>query len=160
LLIAPLIECSVDATLTLLGQPHAYWDGNRATARVLSPEPLRRLRISPWLFVLAVIGWNTAIGYLLILSPRTVAIAISATVTIGHATGSASWIMWKTSSGCQKAMALNLLCGIALAAGIALSKRPRVRKWISPLPALPAAVYRTAYWLLLASIAWMFLVPH
>jgi hypothetical protein len=160
LLIAPLIACSVDATLTLLGQPTAYWDGNGATARELSPAPLRLLSISLWLFALAVIGWNAAVGYLLDWSPRIVAIAISTTVTIGHVAGSASWIMWATSSGDQKTMALTLLCGIVLAAGIAVSERHEVRHRVSSVQVLPVVADRTLYWLLLAAIAWVLLMPY
>ena len=158
LILAPSISCGVDASLTLYGQSDKYWSGDRSDVRELSPEPRRLLAISPWLFTGVVVGWIAAIGFMLVVSTRFWATAIASTVAIAHVSGAASWLMWATPSGYQQAIALKILCGIALAVSVnCLYKLPDKT---SPFVIFPGSVYRIALVLLLVAITYMFLIPH
>ncbi|MCA9060686.1 MAG: hypothetical protein KDA85_19375 [Planctomycetaceae bacterium] len=158
LVLAPAFACVTDASLTLYGQPAEYWAGDTSVANEMSPEPRKLLAISPAIFLLAVVGWISALAFLVVCTRRLTATVLSCSVTIAHASGAATWILWSLQYGYQLTILLQLVSGTILAISIChVMKRPHK---VSRYLLFPAAIYRATVFILLCAILFMFLVPH
>jgi hypothetical protein len=156
----PLVLASLDAALTLAGQPPEYWRGDYARVNELSPTFNQLLAIHPLAFVAGFIGWLLAFTCLILLFPRTLALATSIAVAIGHTWGATTWLLYRFDYGYQACNALFILTAIALAVGIRWTwgNAP----WDGPqtVARLPNILRWSGICLLLALVAYLFLWPR
>lgn len=151
--VAPLVLCSTDAALTLAGQAAAYWSGAYHRVNEASPTFHHLLTIHPAAFAAGIAAWMAIFLCLIILLPDTLALIVSLVVTIGHATGAATWLIFRFRYGYQACNGLFLLTAVILALALrwgwqaAPAERfelpPATARWRWPLVAalVAAAVY-------------------
>jgi hypothetical protein len=89
----PLTFCVLDATLTLCGQPHAYWSGDLLTAREANPVGLWLLHAGPLAFVAGMAGLLSMYVLLLMRLPVNLARVAAFAILFPHALGACSWIV-------------------------------------------------------------------
>lgn len=82
----------LDGTLTLLGQPYAYWRGEYDQANEFNPVGWVCLYWHPLAFVAAVLCWMCLIVAAGVFLPRRWAIPFVFLVYVGHTLGAASWL--------------------------------------------------------------------
>jgi hypothetical protein len=121
----PLTFCVLDATLTLIGQPEAYWTGDRLAAREANPLGLWLLHLDPLAFVA---GVGVALGVyalLLVRAPVNLARVIAFVILFLHAVGAATWLVRLGVSGYVLAVLLLLVASRVLVFGWQGRKEPR-----------------------------------
>ena len=159
LCLPPLAFCTLDATLTLLGQSADYWAGNHVRANEASPTFSQLLQSHPAAFVVGNLMWAAMFVGLILLLPDALALIVSIVVTVGHTFGAATWLVVRFHCRYQSCMGLFLLSAILLGAGIYWGWRARPEQefrlsgWRS--------ILRWASSVLLIGIAvYLFLWPH
>ena len=95
LCLPPILFCMIDFTLTLDGQPAAYWEGNRSGIIEGSPTFHYLLTVNPAAFVVGVLVWIAIFVALLLLLPDTPALITSIAIVLGHTAGTAAWLRGK-----------------------------------------------------------------
>lgn len=80
-----------DATLTLIGQPSAYWAGHYALAHEASPPGRWLLAHHPAAFVGAAIVWTILLSVAIAYLPKTLSKIVALAFVIGHTWGASSW---------------------------------------------------------------------
>ncbi len=118
LCLAPAATASLDAALTLRGQSAEYWAGNYTRVNELSPTFHHLLAYHPLAFVVGFLGWVLIFATMILLLPRTLALAMSLAVTIGHTWGATTWLLHRFHYGYQACEALFVLTALVLALGI------------------------------------------
>jgi hypothetical protein len=118
LCLPPAATASLDAALTLRGQSAEYWAGNYARVNELSPTFHHLLAYHPVAFVAGFLGWVFIFATMILLLPRTLALAMSLAVTIGHTWGATTWLLHRFQFGYQTCEALFVLTALVLALGI------------------------------------------
>jgi hypothetical protein len=114
------LAAAADCSLTLSGQPEAYWAGDYSQVREGSPVFRRLLNSHPAAFV---VGWWAYVGVLaglILLLPRLLALTTGVAATTSYAWGASTWL-WFSSRlpyRYQTCNVLFLLVGLALSAGI------------------------------------------
>lgn len=93
LCIPPLILLALDATLTLLGQPEAYWSGDYAHVKELNPAAWFLMGWHPVLFLAVVILIGGLITAVIFLLPRGHAYMLSLIASFLSAAGASSWLV-------------------------------------------------------------------
>jgi hypothetical protein len=93
LCLPPATAASLDAALTLRGQSAEYWAGNYAQVNELSPTFHHLLAYHPLAFVAGFLGWMFIFAAMILLLPRTLALAMSLAVSIGHTWGATTWFL-------------------------------------------------------------------
>ena len=87
-----LVLCCCDVSITLASQCHAFWAGAFGTAEEGNPLALVFLLLGPWVFVAATIVWALVFSAVILIGHRSLALALSFGLTIGHALGTAFWL--------------------------------------------------------------------
>ncbi len=118
LCLPPLLTWAADISLTLAGQPPPYWAGNFAAVNEASPTFHGLLAIHPLAFVLGAAAWAGIFVAVILLLPDAAALIVSIAVTLGHAAGAATWLLWRFHFGYQLCNALFLAVAVALGIGI------------------------------------------
>ena len=114
----PVALCLLDAGLTLLGQPGAYWHGQRDLAVEYNP-PFRWLLVQhPLAFAVGAAGWMALFTAFLLAAPARAARLVALLVTCAHAFGAATWLV-----------RLGLLGYLSCAALFWLTKRAAEWSW-------------------------------
>jgi hypothetical protein len=90
---APLAFCLLDATLTLLGQPEAYWSGDRLAAREANPLGLWLLWLHPLGFAAGVATSLLLYALLLTWSPPNLARVLAFAILFLHGVGASTWLL-------------------------------------------------------------------
>ena len=159
LCVPPVLFCTLDATMTLLGQSHAYWSGNYRAVNEMSPVFNRLLQLHPIAYVLGTAVWAAVFFSIIVVLPETLALIITLAVTIGHAAGAATWFLLRGGHAYQLIMLLWLLAAVVLALGIRYGYRAyKPGEYI--LDRWPMAVRWVMSAVLFAIGAYLFLWPH
>jgi hypothetical protein len=90
---APLAFCLLDATLTLAGQPAAYWRGDRLAAVEFNPPGRWLLQLHPAAFAAGVAASLALYGLLLARLPPNAARALAFVILYLHAVGASTWLL-------------------------------------------------------------------
>jgi hypothetical protein len=118
LCLPPAAAASLDAALTLRGQSAEYWAGKYARVNELSPTFHHLLAYHPLAFVAGFLGWALIFTTVILLLPRTLALAMSLAVTLGHTWGATTWLLHRFHYGYQACEALFVLTALVSALGI------------------------------------------
>ncbi len=118
LCLPPAAAASLDAVLTLRGQSAEYWAGNYAWVNELSPSFHHWLSFHPLVFAVGFLGWVLVFAALILLLPRTLALATSLAVTVGHTWGATTWLLYRFHYGYQACQGLFVVTALVLALGI------------------------------------------
>ncbi len=107
---SPLVFRALDYTITLYGQPAAYWHGHYHLAREGSPILLWCLRLHPLAFVGAAIGLSLVFSLLILCWPSRPARFLAALMTFGHIYGVGTWVLPSGALGWTALIALLYYC--------------------------------------------------
>lgn len=118
LCLPPAAAACLDAALTLVGQSAEYWAGDYASVNEISPTFQHLLAYHPLAFLVGFLGWMLVFVAMILLLPRTLALATSLAVTVGHIGGAATWLLYRFHYGYQACQGLFVLAALALAIGI------------------------------------------
>lgn len=118
LCLPPLLAWALDISLTLIGQAPQYWAGDYSAVNEGSPTFNHLLAVHPLAFALGAAVWAGIFVAIVLLLPDALALIVSIAVTLGHAAGAATWIVWRFGFGYQMCNALFLGVAIALGVGI------------------------------------------
>src|SRR5437870_1110740 len=102
----PAAVCLLDAGLTLLGQPDAYWSGRFDRAVEANPPFLWLLRQHPLYFAAGVLSWLVLSLSLILCLPGDLARAVAFLVHFVHTLGAASWLVGTGGFGYLACVAL------------------------------------------------------
>jgi hypothetical protein len=97
---------SVDAGLTLRGQPARYWQGDYASVQELNPLGRVLLQCHPLAFGLSAVVESAAVGLLLLIRPTRLVVRSAVLLAFLHAFGAAGWFVRASWPGCLVACAL------------------------------------------------------
>lgn len=111
---SPLALCLLDQTITLAGQPEAYWSGLRSTACEGNPLFCWLLQQHPLAFEAGILVWIMLFCSLIIWLPRRAAMVIAIAVVLGHTWGTATWLCWQVRHGYWIAIGLFLASAILI----------------------------------------------
>jgi hypothetical protein len=154
----PLALCLIDHSLTLFGQPNAYWRGEPAAVNEISPEARRLLMIGVVAATAGAVLWLAAVAALLLLLPQPAALFVALGVTIGHTVGAATWLWGWATGGYQAGLGLCLVAALGLTLTITWEESTR------PPPDIRADRWRWVRWPVVAVVAavpvYAFLWPH
>ncbi len=115
LCLPPVAFGLLDATLTLAGQPAAYWGGAYAQVAEASPTFNHLLAMHPLAFVAGILAWMAVFVGIL---PDTLALIACIAVTLGHTVGAATWLLWRFQYGYQACNGLFLVSAVGLGIGV------------------------------------------
>ena len=93
LCLGPLLVYVLDVTLTLIGQPEAYWAGNLDQAKEGNLFPRWMMHQHPWLFPLVALVWLPTFCTAILWLPARFAKVIAFVLQVGHTLAAASWIV-------------------------------------------------------------------
>lgn len=99
LCVARAIVCVLDAILTLVFQPAAYWAGHFELVKEGSPLDRWLLLQHPLVFVTWVGVWITACSFSILWLPTRASLVLALTLILGNATGASSWLIWRLPGG-------------------------------------------------------------
>lgn len=119
LCLVPLLLAVLDGSVTLVGQPAAYWAGDHS--RVLEGTPGFRILLthSPVAFIAGLTVWVLAFVGLILLLPTTLALAVCLLFTLGHTIGAFSWInRFHFPYARELPILINAISALGLALGI------------------------------------------
>jgi hypothetical protein len=99
-LCVPALACyALDVTLTLAGQPAAYWRGDYGAVQEANPLARWLLECSPSAFAGAALGWAVAFTLLLSCWRSRLAVLAALALTLFHAIGAATWLWPRGAAG-------------------------------------------------------------
>jgi hypothetical protein len=104
----PLGFCLLDATLTLLGQPAAYWGGDLLAAREANPAGLWLLHLHPLAFPAGVLTSLSLYALLLARLPANLARVAAFLILFLHGVGASTWLLRGGAAGYMLAALLLL----------------------------------------------------
>jgi hypothetical protein len=117
LCIVPVLMAALDGSVTLAGQPSAYWAGDHS--RVMEGTPGFRILLThgPMAFIAGQAVWVLAFVGMILLLPSTLALAVCLQFTLGHAIGAFSWIN-RFPHGRELPIVMTTIAALGLAVGI------------------------------------------
>lgn len=92
LCLVPVLLAVLDGSVTLIGQPAAYWAGDYSQVREGTPGFRELLTYGPAAYVGGLAVWVLAFVGMILLLPSTLALAVCLQFTLGHALGAFSWL--------------------------------------------------------------------
>jgi len=119
LCLVPVLLAVLDGSVTLIGQPAAYWAGDHS--RVLEGTPGFRILLTygPAAFIAGHLVWELAFVGMILLLPSTPALAICLMFTLGHTIGAFSWINHFHSPYARELpIVINAISAVGLALGL------------------------------------------
>jgi hypothetical protein len=116
LCVAPACVCALDAGLTLIFQPAAYWAGQFDRVNEFSPLDRWMLMQHPLAFVAWVGLWISGVCLVLRWLPTRASLALALMLILGNATGASSWIGARISGGFWIGYGLFLVIGALVVA--------------------------------------------
>jgi hypothetical protein len=117
LCLVPALLAVLDGSVTLIGQPPAYWAGDHSQVREGTPGFRVLLTYGPMAFVAGLAVWVFAFVGMILLLPSTLALAMCLMFTLGHAIGAFSWIN-TFPNGRSLPVFINAAAALGLALGI------------------------------------------
>ncbi len=117
LCLVPVLLAMLDGSVTLIGQPAAYWAGDHS--RVLEGTPGFRILLTygPAAFVAGHMVWQLAFVCMILLLPSRLALAVCLMFTLGHTIGAFSWLN-RFPHGRELPIFINTAAALGLALGI------------------------------------------
>jgi hypothetical protein len=117
LCLVPVLLAVLDGSVTLIGQPEAYWAGDHS--KVLEGTPGFRVLLTygPAAYVAGLAVWVLAFVGMILLLPPTLALAVCLQFTLGHTLGAFSWIN-RFPHGRELPLLINAAAALGLALGI------------------------------------------
>lgn len=128
----PLLLFVVDISLTLYGQPTAYWAGDYGAAREGSPEVRRVMQIHPTLLFVMIAVWMSVIVLLVQLLPRLLAELFSVATTIAHTACAAQWLKYHFTFPYQLTIATSIAAGCLIVLSLRAGRAQPEETEISP----------------------------
>lgn len=113
-LLLPLVACAGDVAFTLLGQPPAYWAGDRSAVLEFNPAARWLLLLHPAAFVAAAVVSSAIVAMVVLRASAGLACGVSLLVTIGHSIAVAAWLARMGPAGWAAAVGLLLVVNLAL----------------------------------------------
>ena len=160
LLLPPIALCTLDFGLTLFGQSDAYWSGNYADIKEMSPSFGYYLSIHPLAFAASVLIWIAIFSVLILLLPETIALILVVAIVIGQMAGAATWLAFRFNSY-QSCNALFLLTSVLVVVSF---KRGQAKDGKSAFNWSRTGFPAWTRWLgiagLIALPVWWFLIPR
>ena len=117
LCLVPVLLAVLDGSVTLIGQPAAYWAGDYSQVREGTPGFRVLLTYGPTAYVAGFAVWVLAFVGMILLLPSTLALAVCLQFTLGHAIGAFSWIN-NFPHGRELPIFINAAAALGLALGI------------------------------------------
>lgn len=116
LCLIPVLLAMLDGSVTLIGQPAAYWND---PSRVLEGTPGFRILLEqgPAAFIVGHVVWQLAFVGMILLLPSTPALAVCLMFTLGHTVGAFSWLD-RFPNGRHLPLFVNAITAAGLALGI------------------------------------------
>ena len=114
--VAPAIVCALDAGVTLVFQPAAYWAGHYDMVHEFSSPDRWMLKQHPLAFVAWVGVWITGICLLIRLLPTPASLVLSIMLILGNATGASLWVNARLPAGFWLGYGMFLIIGILVVA--------------------------------------------
>jgi hypothetical protein len=99
LCVAPAGVCFLDAAVTLIFQPPAYWDGRFDQVNEISPIDRWMLVQHPLVFVAWVATWISLFSVTIRCLPTPISLIVALALVLGNASGASSWIGWRIPHG-------------------------------------------------------------
>lgn len=124
-----VLFCSIDAALTLHGQPPVYHDGEYSSSIEANPVACLLLNRGPMWFVAGALAWMTAVGLALVFRPSRPVLMGATVMSLTHAFGGSAWLVRTEPVGWLLAV-----CYLAVAVAIARACWPRSGPLIAPAP--------------------------
>ncbi len=117
LCLVPVLLAVLDGSVTLIGQPAAYWAGDHSW--VLEGTPGFRILLThgPAAYIAGLTVWVLAFVGMILVLPSTVALAVCLMFTLGHTIGAFSWIN-RFPHGRELPVFINAISAAGLALGI------------------------------------------
>ena len=117
LCLVPVLLAALDGSVTLVGQPPAYWAGDYS--QVVEGTPGFRILLThgPAAYVAGLAVWVLAFVGMILLLPSTLALAVCLQFTLGHTIGAFSWIN-TLPHGRELPIIVNAIAAMGLAVGI------------------------------------------
>lgn len=117
LCLVPVLLAVLDGSVTLVGQPEAYWAGDHS--RVLEGTPGFRILLTygPAAYIAGLTVWALAFTGMILLLPSTPALAVCLMFTLGHTIGAFSWLN-RFPHGRELPVFINAISAAGLALGI------------------------------------------
>src|SRR4051812_10447905 len=117
LCLVPVLMEALDGSVTLYGQPSAYWAGDHS--RVIEGTPGFRILLThgPAAYIAGLTVWVLAFVGMILLLPSTLALAVCLQFTLGHAIGAFSWIN-RSPHGRELHIVMIVFAAAGLAVGI------------------------------------------
>lgn len=158
LCLVPILLAGLDGSVTLLGQPPAYWAGDYSQVREGTPGFRLLLTHGPAAYVAGLAVWVLAFVGMILLLPATLALAVCLQFTLGHAIGAFSWIN-RFPHGRELPLLINALAAVGLAVGIRRGWACEPRDDAPLAPRLPA-VLRWAIVAALGAVPILYTLPR
>jgi hypothetical protein len=117
LCLVPVLLAALDGSVTLMGQPDAYWEGDYSRALEGTPGFRILLTHGPLAYVAGLSVWALAFVGMILLLPSTLALAACLLFTLGHTIGAFSWID-SFPHGRELPIIVNVIVAVGLAVGI------------------------------------------
>jgi hypothetical protein len=117
LCLVPVLLAALDGSVTLIGQPPAYWAGDYS--KVVEGTPGFRILLThgPAAYIAGLAVWVMAFVGMILLLPSTLALAVCLQFTLGHTIGAFSWIN-HFPHGRELPIIINAIAAVGLAVGI------------------------------------------
>jgi hypothetical protein len=144
LCVAPAFVCALDASLTLVFQPAAYWAGKFDKVHEFSPPDRWMLERHPLLFVVWVGVWIAAISLAIRLLPTRASLALAVMLVLGNTSGASSWLGARVPGGFWIGYGLFLAIAVLL---VATWVKAGILTSANKLPEPTAAADRRVLWL-------------
>lgn len=139
LCVVPVLLAVLDGSVTLAGQPAAYWAGDYSQAREGTPGFRALLAYGPGAYGAGLAAWVLAFVGMILLLPPTPALAVCLVFTLGHTVGAFSWIN-RLPHDRELPIAINAAAAVGLALGIRWGWACPPRDDTPPGAGLPAAL--------------------
>lgn len=157
LCLVPVLLAVLDGSVTLIGQPVGYWGGDYSQALEGTPAFRILLRQGPAVFMAGLAIYMSAFVGMIVMLPRTLALAICLQFTLGHTIGAFSWIN-RFPHTRMLPIVINSVAALSLALGIRWV-------WTSPLQEdtlLVSSLPTVTRWALVATLCFitiLFMLP-
>src|SRR6187397_2988668 len=115
--LVPVLLAILDGSVTLIGQPPAYWAGDHS--QVIEGTPGFRILLThgPAAYIAGEAVWVLAFVGMILLLPTTLALTVCLAFTLGHIIGAFSWIIYYPR-GRELHIVLIVFAAVGLAIGL------------------------------------------